>query len=55
LVALEAIVKTNIKMEGDISFGGVVSEIEQARLSRNPHECHLYLDIRTVPGQTIDS
>jgi acetylornithine deacetylase len=24
------------------------------RLSRNPHECSLYLDIRTVPGQTID-
>ncbi|MBI3434812.1 MAG: M20/M25/M40 family metallo-hydrolase [Proteobacteria bacterium] len=25
------------------------------RLSRNPHECSLYLDIRTVPGQTVDS
>jgi acetylornithine deacetylase len=24
------------------------------RLSRNPHECSLYLDIRTVPGQTTD-
>jgi acetylornithine deacetylase/succinyl-diaminopimelate desuccinylase-like protein len=24
------------------------------RLSRNPHECALYLDIRTVPGQTVD-
>ena len=24
------------------------------RLSRNPHSCSLYLDIRTVPGQTID-
>src|SRR5215470_2304544 len=24
------------------------------RLSRNPHDCSLYLDIRTVPGQTID-
>jgi acetylornithine deacetylase len=24
------------------------------RLSRNPYECHLYLDIRTVPGQTVD-
>jgi acetylornithine deacetylase len=24
------------------------------RLSRNPHECYLYLDIRTVPGQTVD-
>jgi acetylornithine deacetylase len=24
------------------------------RLSRNPHECSLYLDIRTVPGQTVD-
>lgn len=24
------------------------------RLSRNPHECSLYLDIRTVPGQTAD-
>ena len=25
------------------------------RLSRNPHSCSLYLDIRTVPGQTVDS
>lgn len=24
------------------------------RLSRNPHECSLYLDVRTVPGQTTD-
>jgi acetylornithine deacetylase/succinyl-diaminopimelate desuccinylase-like protein len=24
------------------------------RLSRNPHECSLYLDIRTVPNQTTD-
>ena len=24
------------------------------RLSRNPHECSIYLDIRTVPGQTVD-
>lgn len=24
------------------------------RLSRNPYECSLYLDIRTVPGQTVD-
>jgi len=24
------------------------------RLSRNPRECSLYLDIRTVPGQTVD-
>src|SRR5262245_17218004 len=24
------------------------------RLSRNPHECSLYLDVRTVPGQTVD-
>jgi acetylornithine deacetylase len=24
------------------------------RLSRNPYECSLYLDIRTVPGQIID-
>src|SRR5262245_59482356 len=24
------------------------------RLSRNPHACNLYLDIRTVPGQTVD-
>jgi acetylornithine deacetylase len=24
------------------------------RLSRNPYDCYLYLDIRTVPGQTID-
>jgi acetylornithine deacetylase len=30
LVALEAIVKTNIRLEGDISFGGVVGEIEKA-------------------------
>jgi acetylornithine deacetylase len=25
------------------------------RLSRNPYACSLYLDIRTVPGQTVDS
>ena len=25
------------------------------RLSRNPHACSLYLDIRTVPGQTVDA
>src|SRR5581483_4464628 len=25
------------------------------RLSRNPIECRLYLDIRTVPGQTADT
>jgi acetylornithine deacetylase/succinyl-diaminopimelate desuccinylase-like protein len=25
------------------------------RLSRNPHACSLYLDIRTVPGQSVDS
>jgi acetylornithine deacetylase len=25
------------------------------RLSRNPHACSLYLDIRTVPGQTVES
>jgi acetylornithine deacetylase len=25
------------------------------RLSRNPYECSLYLDIRTVPGQTVES
>jgi acetylornithine deacetylase/succinyl-diaminopimelate desuccinylase-like protein len=25
------------------------------RLSRNPHECSLYIDIRTIPGQTVDS
>ena len=25
------------------------------RLSRNPYECSLYLDIRTVPGQTVDA
>jgi acetylornithine deacetylase/succinyl-diaminopimelate desuccinylase-like protein len=25
------------------------------RLSRNPHSCCLYLDIRTVPGQTADA
>jgi acetylornithine deacetylase/succinyl-diaminopimelate desuccinylase-like protein len=24
------------------------------RLSRNPYDCFLYLDIRTVPGQTVD-
>src|SRR6185312_13030040 len=24
------------------------------RLSRNPHECSVYLDIRTVPGQSAD-
>ena len=24
------------------------------RLSRNPHECSIYLDIRTVPGQSAD-
>src|SRR3954451_14021488 len=24
------------------------------RLSRNPYECSLYLDIRTVPGQTVE-
>jgi acetylornithine deacetylase/succinyl-diaminopimelate desuccinylase-like protein len=24
------------------------------RLSRNPYECSLYLDIRTVPGQNVD-
>jgi acetylornithine deacetylase/succinyl-diaminopimelate desuccinylase-like protein len=24
------------------------------RLSRNPHDCSVYLDIRTVPGQTTD-
>lgn len=24
------------------------------RLSRNPYECSLYLDIRTLPGQTVD-
>jgi acetylornithine deacetylase/succinyl-diaminopimelate desuccinylase-like protein len=24
------------------------------RLSRNPHSCSLYLDIRTVPGQTVE-
>jgi acetylornithine deacetylase len=24
------------------------------RLSRNPHACSLYLDIRTVPGQTVE-
>ena len=24
------------------------------RLSRNPHDCSLYLDIRTVPGQSVD-
>jgi acetylornithine deacetylase/succinyl-diaminopimelate desuccinylase-like protein len=25
------------------------------RLSRNPYSCSLYLDIRTVPGQTVDN
>jgi acetylornithine deacetylase/succinyl-diaminopimelate desuccinylase-like protein len=25
------------------------------RLSRNPYDCSLYLDIRTVPGQTFDA
>jgi acetylornithine deacetylase/succinyl-diaminopimelate desuccinylase-like protein len=30
LIALEAIVKANIGLEGDISFGGVVGEIEKA-------------------------
>jgi acetylornithine deacetylase/succinyl-diaminopimelate desuccinylase-like protein len=25
------------------------------RLSRNPHSCSLYLDIRTVPGQSVDA
>jgi len=25
------------------------------RLSRNPHSCSLYLDVRTVPGRTIES
>src|SRR5215204_935077 len=25
------------------------------RLSRNPHACSLYLDVRTVPGQTVES
>ena len=25
------------------------------RLSRNPHDCSLYLDVRTVPGQSVDS
>jgi acetylornithine deacetylase len=25
------------------------------RLSRNPYDCSLYLDIRTVPGQTVES
>lgn len=25
------------------------------RLSRNPYACSLYLDIRTVPGQTVDA
>jgi acetylornithine deacetylase/succinyl-diaminopimelate desuccinylase-like protein len=24
------------------------------RLSRNPHACSLYLDVRTVPGQTVE-
>jgi acetylornithine deacetylase len=27
---------------------------EPWRLSRNPYSCSLYLDIRTVPGQTVD-
>jgi acetylornithine deacetylase/succinyl-diaminopimelate desuccinylase-like protein len=25
------------------------------RLSRNPHECSIYLDIRTIPGQSVDN
>jgi acetylornithine deacetylase len=25
------------------------------RLSRNPYDCSLYLDVRTVPGQTVDA
>lgn len=25
------------------------------RLSRNPYDCSLYLDVRTVPGQSVDS
>ena len=25
------------------------------RLSRNPHECSVYLDIRTVPGQSVEN
>jgi len=25
------------------------------RLSRNPHSCSLYLDVRTVPGQTVEA
>jgi acetylornithine deacetylase len=25
------------------------------RLSRNPYECSLYLDVRTVPGQTFEA
>lgn len=25
------------------------------RLSRNPHDCSLYLDIRTVPGQSVEA
>jgi acetylornithine deacetylase len=25
------------------------------RLSRNPHECSVYLDIRTVPGQSVEA
>jgi acetylornithine deacetylase/succinyl-diaminopimelate desuccinylase-like protein len=25
------------------------------RLSRNPHDCSLYLDVRTVPGQSVDT
>jgi acetylornithine deacetylase len=25
------------------------------RLARNPYDCHLYLDIRTVPGQSVET
>ena len=25
------------------------------RLARNPHDCHVYLDIRTVPGQSTEA
>jgi acetylornithine deacetylase/succinyl-diaminopimelate desuccinylase-like protein len=25
------------------------------RLARNPYDCHLYLDIRTVPGQSVEA
>jgi len=25
------------------------------RLSRNPHQCHLYMDIRTIPGQSSEA